>query len=174
VDGGLVLGVPGDAGEAGGQGLLDLGVVGRVEAGGVEEGEIQVARRGRGPAMEVVPDQVAEDTTADQPVGRVDVAGGPQGLQQPGGRADQRREVVRQVGWDGYGQPPPAHWRAARRVWARGTVSGSLDGLPSAMRIEAQPGMFRLLLGSFQYSVSARWRAEPERMLGRRGSPGSG
>jgi hypothetical protein len=57
VDGGLVLGVPRDAGEAGGEGRLDLGVACPVEAGGVEEGE-------------------------------VDVAGGPEGLQQPGGRAD--------------------------------------------------------------------------------------
>jgi hypothetical protein len=67
MDGGLVLGVPGDAGLAGDQGPLDLGVAFPVEAGGVEEGE-------------------------------VDVAGGPQGLEQPGGRADQRLEPPRQAG----------------------------------------------------------------------------
>jgi hypothetical protein len=77
-----------------------VAVAGRVEPDRVEEGEVDVAgRRRSGAAVEPVPDQVAEHAPADQPVGRVDVAGGPERLQELGGRAHQGLEPPRQVGY---------------------------------------------------------------------------
>src|SRR6266508_3432887 len=95
---GLVLGVPRHPGQPVHQRPLDLGVASRVQAMRVEVRQVDVAGPARlRPAVQPVPDQVAEHAPTDQPVGRVHVADRPQRGHQPVARPDQRLQPHAEV-----------------------------------------------------------------------------